>query len=156
MREKSIAVFHRVSVAEGKIHGMSPERVHFHEVGAVDSIVDIVGTCVALELLGKPRVLASPVVEGVGWINCAHGRFPIPAPATLAILGARGISGHGTDDFLSVYDPRCAGSTATRPSTRSRQRGLIAEDKCFGGRGRPRFSSVPPPACACSVLGRWH
>ena len=92
VKQKSIAVFHRVAVAEGKVHGKSPEQVHFHEVGAVDSIVDIVGGCIALELLGKPRVLASQVVEGTGWINCAHGRFPIPAPATLEILSARGVS----------------------------------------------------------------
>jgi len=91
VKEKSIAVFQRIAEAEGKIHGQPPEEVHFHEVGAVDSIVDIVGVCVGLELLGKPRVLASNVVEGVGWMQCAHGRFPIPAPATLAILGARGV-----------------------------------------------------------------
>src|SRR5207245_461664 len=90
VKEKSTAVFHRIAVAEGKIHGLPAEQVHFHEVGAVDSIVDIVGACLGLELLGKPRVLAGPAVEGTGWINCAHGRFPIPAPATLAILGARG------------------------------------------------------------------
>src|SRR6188768_2784590 len=92
VKQKSIAVFHRIAVAEGKIHGLPPEKVHFHEVGAVDSIVDIVGACIGLELLGKPRVLAGPVVEGTGWIHCDHGRFPIPAPATLAILGARGIA----------------------------------------------------------------
>ncbi|MGD0745529.1 MAG: nickel pincer cofactor biosynthesis protein LarC [Verrucomicrobiota bacterium] len=91
VREKSVAVFQRIAEAEGKIHGLPPARVHFHEVGAVDSIVDIVGACIALEMLGKPRVAASPVVEGVGWIDCAHGRFPVPAPATLAILGARNI-----------------------------------------------------------------
>jgi uncharacterized protein (DUF111 family) len=91
VKQKSLGVFRRIAAAEGKIHGMPPEKVHFHEVGAVDSIVDIVGACVGLEILGKPRVLAAPVVEGVGWMNCAHGRFPIPAPATLAILGARGV-----------------------------------------------------------------
>ena len=91
VREKAIAVFSRIARAEGKIHGQPAEEVHFHEVGAVDSIVDIVGGCVALELLGKPRILAGPVVEGRGFIQCAHGRFPIPAPATIAILAERGV-----------------------------------------------------------------
>jgi uncharacterized protein (TIGR00299 family) protein len=91
VKEKSIAVFERIARAEGKIHGMSAEEVHFHEVGAVDSIVDIVGAAVCLELLGKPRVFAAPVVEGTGFIKCAHGRFPIPAPATIAILAERGV-----------------------------------------------------------------
>ncbi len=91
VKRRAIAVFHRVAVAEGKVHGMKPEEVHFHEVGAVDSIVDIVGACIALEMLGKPRVLAAPVVEGTGWVNCAHGRFPVPTTATLEILGARSI-----------------------------------------------------------------
>ena len=91
VKNKSVAVFQHIAEAEGKIHGLPPEQVHFHEVGAVDSIVDIVGACIVLELLGKPCVLAAPVVEGTGWVDCAHGRFPVPAPATLAILGARGI-----------------------------------------------------------------
>jgi pyridinium-3,5-bisthiocarboxylic acid mononucleotide nickel chelatase len=91
VKQKSVATFQRIADAEGKIHGMPAEQVHFHEVGAVDSIVDIVGACVGLELLGKPRLLASRVEEGNGWVHCAHGRFPIPAPATLAILGARKI-----------------------------------------------------------------
>ena len=92
VNEKSVAVFQRVANAEGKIHGMPPFEVHFHEVGAVDSIVDIVGGCIALELLGKPRVRSGPVIEGTGFIMCAHGRFPIPAPATLNILAERGVA----------------------------------------------------------------
>jgi uncharacterized protein (TIGR00299 family) protein len=88
VKQRSIAVFQRIAEAEGKIHGQLPGEVHFHEVGALDSIVDIVGAVIALEMLGKPRVFASPVIEGTGWITCAHGRFPVPAPATLAILGA--------------------------------------------------------------------
>lgn len=92
VKEKAVNVFERIARAEGKIHGQPLDQVHFHEVGAVDSIIDIVGGCVALELLGKPRVLASTVTEGYGFITCAHGQFPIPAPATIAILAERKIS----------------------------------------------------------------
>jgi len=86
VRQRSLAIFERIAMAEAKIHGVPLETVGFHEVGAVDSIADIVGACVALELLGQPRVFVSPLREGRGWIDCAHGRFPLPAPATLEIL----------------------------------------------------------------------
>lgn len=91
VKTKAVAVFRRIAEAEGRIHGHPPEEVHFHEVGAIDSIVDIVGACLALEALGKPRVLASAVTDGTGWLDCQHGRLPLPAPATLAILGTRGV-----------------------------------------------------------------
>jgi len=86
VRRRSLAIFERIAMAEAKIHGVPLETVGFHEVGAVDSIADVVGACVALELLGQPRVFVSPLREGRGWIDCAHGRFPLPAPATLEIL----------------------------------------------------------------------
>jgi uncharacterized protein (TIGR00299 family) protein len=92
VKATATAVFRRLAEAEGRIHHQPPERVHFHEVGAVDSIVDIVGACLALEQLGRPRVLASAVVEGTGWVKCAHGRFPVPTPATVALLAARGVT----------------------------------------------------------------
>ena len=132
VKEKSVAVFHRIAVAEGKIHGMPPEDVHFHEVGAVDSIVDIVGACIALEMLSKPRVLAAGVVEGTGWINCAHGRFPIPAPATLAILGARGAAITQCDEPHELVTPTGAALLAEFVETFGPMQGLVAEKIGFG------------------------
>jgi pyridinium-3,5-bisthiocarboxylic acid mononucleotide nickel chelatase len=104
-RAKAVAVFDRIAVAEGKIHGVPAEKVHFHEVGAVDSIVDIVGACIGLEFLGKPRVLAGQPIDGTGWIDCAHGRFPVPAPATLEILAARGIALTQCDEPHELITP---------------------------------------------------
>jgi pyridinium-3,5-bisthiocarboxylic acid mononucleotide nickel chelatase len=105
VKEKSLAVFKRIAVAEGKVHGCPPEEVHFHEVGAIDSIVDIVGSCLALEMLGRPKVMAAPVIEGSGWVQCAHGRFPVPTTATLEILGARGIPMTQCDEPHELVTP---------------------------------------------------
>ncbi|XHR27087.1 MAG: nickel pincer cofactor biosynthesis protein LarC [Chthoniobacteraceae bacterium] len=82
----ALSIFHRIAVAEGKIHGKTPEEVAFHEVGALDSIADIICACVGIELLGVDEIRFSPLTEGHGWVDCAHGRFPVPAPATLEIL----------------------------------------------------------------------
>ena len=132
VKQKSVAVFQRIAVAEGKIHGMPPEQVHFHEVGAVDSIVDIVGACVAVEMLGKPKILASNVTEGTGWINCAHGRFPIPAPATLAILGARGIALTQCDEPNELVTPTGAALLAEFVETFAPMQNLVATRIGFG------------------------
>ena len=132
VRRKAVAVFQRIAAAEGKIHGLPPGRVHFHEVGAVDSIVDSVGACVALEMLGRPRVLASPVVEGVGWIDCAHGRFPVPAPATLAILGARGIGVTQCEEPHELVTPTGAALLAEFVEDFRPMQGLVAERIGYG------------------------
>jgi uncharacterized protein (TIGR00299 family) protein len=132
VKQKSIAVFARIAEAEGKIHGLPPAEVHFHEVGAVDSIVDIVGAAIALELLGKPRVFASPVVEGTGWIRCAHGRFPVPAPATLAILGARGIGITQCEEPHELITPTGAALLAEFVESFGPMENLIAEKIGFG------------------------
>ena len=86
VKQESIAVFHTVAVAEGKIHNKPIDAVHFHEVGAIDSIIDIVGAAICLELLGVRKIIASTVEVGSGFVKCAHGMMPIPAPATAEIL----------------------------------------------------------------------
>ena len=85
-RTQARAVFELIGRAEAKIHDVPLESVHFHEVGAVDSIVDVCGAALALELLGQPEVVTAPPPLGSGMVETMHGRFPVPAPATLEIL----------------------------------------------------------------------
>lgn len=86
VKKHALGIFERIAKAEGKIHGMPPEEVTFHEVGALDSIADIICSCVGIESLGIKKVFVSALHDGHGWIDCAHGRFPVPAPATAEIL----------------------------------------------------------------------
>ncbi len=132
VKEKAVAVFSRIARAEGKIHGKPADAVHFHEVGAVDSIVDIVGGCVALDLFGRPRVLAAPVVEGHGWIQCAHGRFPIPAPATIAILAERGVPISQSDEPHELVTPTGAAILAEFVEEFGPMRDLLPEKIGYG------------------------
>jgi len=87
VKADSIRVFEALGRAEAKAHGQPLEDVHFHEVGAVDSIVDIVGTCIALHLLGVEQMVASPLRVGSGTVETEHGLLPIPAPGTAGLLG---------------------------------------------------------------------
>ena len=87
-KANALAIFGALAAAEGKIHAVPVEEVHFHEVGAVDSIVDIVGVALGLHLLGVERVYCSPLRDGRGTTRSQHGIIPIPAPATLALLAA--------------------------------------------------------------------
>jgi pyridinium-3,5-bisthiocarboxylic acid mononucleotide nickel chelatase len=85
-KERALRIFGALAAAEASVHGVAVEDVHFHEVGAVDSIVDIVGTAVALDIMGIERIYASPFAQGTGWTQSQHGLIPIPAPATLALI----------------------------------------------------------------------
>ncbi len=85
-RERALHVFQLIGEAEAKIHDVPVEKIHFHEVGAVDSLVDICGAAVVLELLGDPEVYAAPPPLGSGTVSTAHGQMPVPSPATLELL----------------------------------------------------------------------
>ncbi|GAB4221841.1 MAG: nickel pincer cofactor biosynthesis protein LarC [Spirochaetales bacterium] len=86
VQTRALSMFQILAEAEGKIHGKSPEEVTFHEVGAIDSIVDIVGSAIGLEALQVDKILCGPLELGGGMVQCAHGTFPVPAPATMEIL----------------------------------------------------------------------
>jgi len=86
VKERASAVFARLAGAEAKVHGTTPEKIHFHEVGAVDAIIDVIATVAGLEALGVEKLYASALPLGTGWAETEHGKLPLPAPATLEIL----------------------------------------------------------------------
>ncbi len=95
VKEASLETFRRIAEAEAEVHGASPEEIHFHEVGAVDSIVDIVASHLALHQLKPGRIVSSALHVGSGTVKCAHGIMPVPAPATALLL--RGVPTYGGD-----------------------------------------------------------
>jgi len=86
VKERALKAFRLVGEAEGRVHGVAPEQVHLHEVGAVDAVLDIVGAIEGFEQLGVETVYNLPVAVGQGWVEAAHGRLPVPAPATAILL----------------------------------------------------------------------
>lgn len=103
VRVRSLRTFRALAEVEGRLHRRPAEAVHFHEVGGLDAIVDVVGTCSALELLGVDRVESSPVATGLGMVRTAHGLLPNPAPAVVELL--QGAPVHGTDVPLELTTP---------------------------------------------------
>jgi uncharacterized protein (TIGR00299 family) protein len=88
IEKRALDIFQLIASAEGKIHNVPEDKVHFHEVGAIDSIVDIVAGAICIDYLQPDLVLCNPVEVGSGFVDCAHGRFPVPAPATQELLSA--------------------------------------------------------------------
>jgi uncharacterized protein (TIGR00299 family) protein len=120
-KEKSTRIFEAIAREEGKIHDRPPEEVHFHEVGAVDSIIDIVGTVFALEFLGISSLAASALPLGSGFVETQHGRIPLPAPAAVALLKGIPVYDSGLGHELvtptgAALVAELAGSFGTMPS----------------------------------------
>ena len=109
-RERAQAVFARLAEAEARIHDVEPERVHFHEVGAADALGDVCGIALALEDLGVGRMACSPLPVPRGLVDAAHGRLPLPAPATLELL--KGAPLHGVDLEAELVTPTGAAAVA--------------------------------------------
>lgn len=97
IKKKSLAIFDKVAVAEAKVHNISKEEVHFHEVGALDSIADIVGAAICQAYLKVDEIQSSPVQLGGGFVKCAHGMMPVPAPATAEIVEGMPVKTGGVD-----------------------------------------------------------
>lgn len=114
VRERAAAIFRRLGDAEARIHGVPVEKVHFHEVGAVDAIVDIVGACVGLELLGVAEVYGSPVNVGGGTVGTAHGTLPVPAPASVELLRGAPTYSSGIEKELTTPTGAAILSTLAR------------------------------------------
>lgn len=109
--ERAIAIFTRLAEAEAKVHGSTVEKVHFHEVGAIDAIIDVVGTVTVLDLLGVERVICSAIPVGSGTIKCDHGIMPVPAPATAELL--RGVPIASCDEVSELTTPTAAAILTT-------------------------------------------
>ena len=111
VKQNALTVFTRLADAEAKIHGTSREEIHFHEVGAVDAIVDIVGSCLLLHVMGVEAVAVSSLPCGYGTIKCQHGIMPVPAPATMELL--RGFPVHSVDIRGELVTPTGAALVTT-------------------------------------------
>ena len=110
-KTRSLGIFERIAEAEATIHNCPKDHVHFHEVGGVDAIVDIVGTSLCIDYLGIYQIFASRIPLGSGFVTCQHGTLPVPAPATLAIL--KGIPVYGTGLAHELVTPTGAAIITT-------------------------------------------
>ena len=148
VRERAVAVFSLLAAVEGRLHRRPPSQVHFHEIGGHDTIVDIVGTAAALELLEVSIVAASPVATGLGMVRSAHGLLPNPAPAVVALL--EGIPTEGRDVAVELTTPTGAAMLSAWGSTFGPMPAMTIEATGFGA-GSRELEDLPN--CTQVVIG---
>src|SRR5258707_8132082 len=149
VKERAVRAFRLVGEAEGRVHGVAPEKVHLHEVGAVDAVLDIVGGIEGFERLGAQAIYHFPVAVGQGWVEAAHGWLPVPAPATAILLeGLEIAGGAGPVEGEATTPPRA-------PPLRGPSAGAPPGPWGRGGRGGGAGPREPPhhpqpggPLCA--------
>ncbi len=140
VKQRSLDIFEKIANAEASIHGCPREKVHFHEVGGIDAMVDIVGTALCIDYLGIDNVIASPIPLGSGFVNCQHGILPVPAPATLDIL--KGVPVYGTKVTHELVTPTGAAIIVTLAESFEEMPAMIIEKTGYGA-GKRELESRP-------------
>ena len=141
-RERARAIFRRLAEAEAKIHGIDVQKVHFHEVGAMDAIVDVVGACVCFEALSIERFSSSAMNTGSGFVEMAHGRYPVPPPAVAELLIGKPTFSSGVEAEMTTPTGAAIISTLTDRYGRSPEMLLEATGYGAGTRSFPGFPNV--------------
>jgi uncharacterized protein (TIGR00299 family) protein len=130
VHRRALATFRALAEAEGRLHRQPPETVHFHEVGALDAIVDVVGTCAALEVLGVDEVTSSAVADGTGSVRAAHGQLPVPVPAVVTLL--QGAPTYGLDIARELTTPTGAALLAANVVQWGPMPAMVVEASGYG------------------------
>ncbi len=141
VKQNSLTAFEKIGMAESGIHGKNIETIHFHEVGGIDSIVDIVGTFLAVDYLGITKVFASSIPLGSGTVKCSHGTIPVPVPATLSIL--KGIPVRSSDAQTEIVTPTGAAIITTLAESFGPMPDMIIDKTGYGSGKRDTGSSLP-------------
>lgn len=158
-RQRALDTFRLLAEVEGRLHGVAPEDVHFHEVGAVDSIVDVVGVCLALEDLDIDQVQASPLAQGTGTVRAAHGVLPNPPPAVVELLARGGVPAYGVDEPMELTTPTGAALLVALASGFGPMPAMAVRASGFGAGGRdlphrPNLVNVVVGEVAAAAPGR--
>ena len=130
VKSRSLAIFARLASAEAKVHGIAVEKVHFHEVGAMDAIIDVVGSCIGFEMLGIERFISSKIHVGSGFIEMAHGKYPVPPPAVAELL--TGIPVYSTEIIGELITPTGAAIISSLCESYGALPEMVVEHTAYG------------------------
>ena len=140
IKRRSLAIFARLAEAEAKVHGINVEKVHFHEVGAMDAIIDVVGSCIGFEMLGVERFVCSKIHVGSGFVEMEHGKYPVPPPAVAEML--IGIPIYSTEIAGELITPTGAAIISTLCDSYDVLPEMIVEQTAYGA-GTREYENFP-------------